>query len=81
MKCKFSKIGIAIGITIIICSIVRWFFIFYDPSQVAITVSIGLIVCGFAYVYDWMRSAGEEIQKVNKRLDTFTDWWTRQEMK
>lgn len=78
---KLSILGGILGITIIICSVVRWFFIFYDPSQMILGVSIGIITCGFAYIYNWMREQDIENEKRNKRLDAFTDWWTKKEMK
>ncbi len=78
---KLPKLINAAGITIIACSIIRWFFIYYDPSQMVLGVAIGIIVMGFAYIYDWMKKKDEEFKKLNKRLDGFTEWWTQQEMK
>ncbi len=80
MKNKLPKIINIAGITIIACSIIRWFFLFYDPSQMILGVGIGIIVCGFGYVYDWMKERERDLEKVNERLDKFTEWWTRQEM-
>ena len=77
---KISKITTAVGITIIACSIIRWFFLFYDPSQMVIGIAIGIIVCGFAYVYGWMKEIDKDMKKLNKRIDGFTDWWAKQEM-
>ncbi len=77
---KISNLGTLGGLAVIVLSIARWFFIYYDPSQMALGVSIGLIICGFSYIYDWMRIVIIDINKVNKRLDTFTDWWTKQEI-
>ena len=78
---KLPKLINAAGITIIVCSIIRWFFLYYDPSQMIIGTAIGIIVMGFAYIYDWMKKKDEEFEKLNKRLDGFTEWWTQQEMK
>jgi len=78
---KLPIVGGIIGVSMIVCSIIRWFFMFYDPSQMILGSSIGIIVCGFAYTYNWMRDIGEENAKINKRLDAFTEWWTRQELK
>ncbi len=46
-----------------------------------IGVGIGMINLGFSYIYDWMKNKEEDIVKMNKRLDSFTEWWTRQEIK
>lgn len=81
MKHIISKIGLTLGIVIIASSIIRWFFIYYDPSQMVLGVAIGLIVCGFAYINDWIKNQEEKNKKINKRLDAFTDWWTNQEMR
>lgn len=81
MKHILSKVGLTLGIVIIASSIIRWFFIYYDPSQMVLGVAIGLIVCGFAYTNDWMKNQEQENKKINKRLDAFTDWWSKQEMR
>ncbi len=80
MKHIISKIGLTFGIVIIASSIIRWFFIYYDPSQMVLGVGIGLIVCGFAYMNDWIKNQEEENKKINKRLDDFTKWLGKQEM-
>lgn len=77
---KLSILGGIIGVVIIICSIVQWFFLYSDPSQMALGISIGIIICGFAYVYNWMREQDENNKKRDKRLDAFTKWWTEKEM-
>ena len=79
-----NKIPIAtgiVGITIIVCSIIRWFFLWYDPSQMIVGVVIGIIILGFAYIYDWMKEKDKEFRKLNKRMDDFTKWLGKGEMK
>jgi len=78
---KLPKLINTLGVIIIVSSIIRWFFIFYDPSQMILGFSIGTIVIGFAYIYDWIKQTEKDINKLNKRLDSFTEWWTRQEVK
>ena len=77
---KLSIIGFSAGAVVIIASIIRWFFLYYDPSQLVLAVSIGLIICGFAYLYDWMRNTEQDYNKLNKRLDAFSEWWAKQEL-
>jgi len=77
---KISILGGILGASIILLSIIRWFFMWYDPSQAILGASIGLIICIFSYLYNWMKGNEEEFEKMNKRLDAFTNWWTRQEM-
>jgi len=78
---KQSYIGMGIGLTVILLSIIRYFFMYYDPSQVAIGVSIGIIICGFAYIYDWMRKDSEAIGTLSKRIDGVVKWMGKMELK
>lgn len=78
---KLAKLMRTTGMVIIASSIIRWFFLFYDPSQMVLGVGIGIITLGFSYIYDWMKKKDEEMTKLNKRLDGFTEWWAKQEMK
>ncbi len=76
---KISILGSLTGLVIIVCSVIRWFFMWPDYSQMSIGVSIGLIICGFAYIYNWMREKDEVIRKQNEHFDAFTKWWTKKE--
>ena len=78
---KLSKTGYMIGFTVIVMSIYRWWFVYYDPSQVAIACSIGIIIYGFSYMYSWTRMINDKLLTTNKRLDAFTTWWAKQEFK
>ena len=77
---KISYIGFAVGITVMALSIGRWFFILYDPSQMILGISIGIIVCGFAYIYDWMRVNASGLGKVNARVDAVVKWMGKMEI-
>jgi hypothetical protein len=77
---KLSILGGITGAIIILSSIVRWFFLFYDPSQLVFGVGVGVTISIFAYIYNWMKNQEEENKKINKRLDAFTDWWIKKEM-
>jgi len=77
---KLSIIGMFLGLGVSIYSVIRWNFLWPDPSQLALGVSIGLIICIFSYIYNWMKLKDEAMIKMDKRLDGFTDWWTKQEL-
>ena len=77
---KISLIGLLIGLVIIVCSVVKWFFISYDPSQMVFGTSIGIIICIFSYLYNWMKNQEEDYVKLNKRLDAFNQWWAKKEL-
>jgi len=78
---KLTILGYGLGMTIIICSIIRWFFLWYDLSQVIMGTSIGIIVCFFAYVYNWMKEKDSELIKQEKRIDDMLKWFSKGEMK
>ncbi len=78
---KLSIVGGAIGIAVMVISAIRYFLIWDDPSQGIIGISIGVIILGGAYVYNWMKEVDERFEKLNKRLDAFTDWWAKQELR
>ena len=78
---KLPAIGMSIGLGILICSVIRWFFMFYDPSQMIFGISTGATISIFSYIYNWMRENDLGRIKLNKRLDDFTEWWTKQELK
>jgi cadmium resistance protein CadD (predicted permease) len=80
MKSNLAALLKTTGAIIISCSIIRWFFIFYDPSQMILGIGIGIIVYGFGYIYNWIRQKDEEDKKRDKRLDDFTKWLTIKEL-
>ena len=80
---KIHNISIAggfMGITVVLISLIRYFIIFNDPSQGILGASIGAIIILGSYIYNWMKMQEGEYSKLNKRLDAFTDWWTKQEI-
>jgi len=77
---KLTILGYGLGITTIICSIIRWFFLWYDLSQVIIGSSIGIIVCFFAYIYNWMKDKDIALLKQEKRIDDMLKWFSKEEM-
>ena len=78
---KLSIIGMITGASVLAASVIRWFFMYYDPSQLILGIIAGATICTFSYIYHWMKSQDTEMRKINKRLDAFTDWWAKQEMK
>ena len=77
---KLTILGYGLGTTIIICSIIRWFFLFYDLSQVVLGSSVGIIVCFFAYIYNWMKEKDIALLKQEKRIDDMLKWFSKEEM-
>jgi hypothetical protein len=65
-----TKIGYAIGVAIILLSIIRWWFIYFDISQAFFGSLVGFIICGFAYLYDWMVVKEMKIRSLDIRIDS-----------
>lgn len=70
---EINKISIALGVVGIftsVCSTIRWFFLYPDTSQFIIGTTIGLILIGIAYGYDWMKLKDKKIEEIEMRLDS-----------
>lgn len=79
MNHKISILGYFIGLLILVASVIRWYFIWYDISQAMLGVGIGILVMILAYIYNWMKETEIAIGKINKRVDAVVMWWTKQE--
>ena len=72
---KISKCLIIAGVSTIILSILRWFILWYDPSQAVLGVAIGIIIIGFGDIYNARKVMEERISAVDKRIEgSGTDW-------
>ena len=76
---KLSLVGYVIGLMIMFSSIVRWGFIYSDPSQTIMGVSIGILIIILSYIYHWMRETDVQLQKDERRMDAIVMWWQKQE--
>ena len=81
---KLQKLSIAIGsIGLFTIFIYTWkFFIqsnFTSMWLIGSGVGAGLIF--IAYVYTWMKEVDKNVVDVNKRLDAFSDWMLKEELK
>lgn len=58
------------GIIIISYSIIRWGgFIYDDLSQMGLGILIGIIICGFAYLNEWMNLKDLKIRSMDEKID------------
>lgn len=91
---KLSKYMYRVGIGIIVLSIIRWFFMWYDPSQAILGIAIGVIVLGFADIYNERKvvqyrldglEEGKDIREIldsqDKRIDAIVKFYTKEEFK
>ena len=74
-----SKIGIISGIIIITSSIVRWFFMYPDNSNLIFGIGLGCCVCGFGLFYNWMKDVEKGFKDMDKRYDAMYKWFERKE--
>jgi len=82
MKTKITIIGSAVilsGFIAIASSIVRWFFLYPDTSQLILAVTLGTIITILGYIYNWMRNTEDKFKKIDDRLDSFATWFFKQE--
>ena len=78
---KLSKYIYGVGLGTVILSIVRWFILFYDPSQAILGVAIGIIIMGFADIYNERKYVQYELDKQDKRIDAIVKFYTKEEFK
>jgi len=71
---KIPILGMIAGFVIIACSVVRWFFMFYDPSQVIFGSTIGGLISVLAYIYNWMKLQEDRNAEIDKKFDSFVKW-------
>jgi hypothetical protein len=77
---KIKKISIVLGsLGIFVIFIFTYkFFIKSDfTSMWLVGLGIGAGCLFGAYLYSWMRDTIEKIEKVNKRLDAFSEWFIK----
>ena len=75
---RLSVLGYFIGIVVLASAIIRYFFIFYDPSQAIEIGALGLFIIVFSYIYNYMRNNDEDIKRIERRLDAVVNWEFRQ---
>ena len=81
---KTQKISIAIAsIGLSTIFIYTWkFFIqtnFTPMWLIGCGVGVGLIF--IAYVYSWMKEVDKRVEESNKRINAFSDWMVKEELK
>lgn len=80
---KPHKISIAAafgGISWIGISTARWFFIYPDMSQWLLSMLIGAIIIAFAYIYNWMRTIHDDLQKTTLRVDSMLSFMFKEDL-
>lgn len=82
MKIQKTSIGIgSIGLFTIFIYTWKFFIQSNFTSIWLIGSGVGAGLIFVAYVYSWMRGVDENILEVNKRLDAFSEWMFKEELK
>jgi len=66
---KLTITGYSAGIFLVIASTIRWFFLWYDISQLVLALGISFIVLGGSYVYQRLAEISKKIISFENRLD------------
>ena len=81
---KLSIIAGIIGAGVIVFAFIRWaigYKAYYDPSQFALFASIGVIIIGSAYLYNWMKNTDEAITKLDDQQIAIMSWQRKDKLK
>lgn len=68
-KYPLSKALAILGSTTIAISIIRWFFIFEDPSQLSLGIGIGLNFILVSYFYKWAKNQENKVDNLIKIVE------------
>ena len=68
MKTITKIIGM-FGIMVLVISIIQWFFMYPDISQLLFGGGLGCAIIFFAYLYEWMKIVDKQIENLNYRID------------
>jgi len=71
---NLSKFIGMIGLIISGVSIVQWFLLYPDTSQLALGCGIGITFIGFAYIHTWMRNIAEDINNLGIAQEVLRKW-------
>jgi len=66
---KISLVGYVAGIVTIILAIQRWWFVYYDPSQMLNGIGFGMLALAGAYILNWMKCSIEDSNKEKMEID------------
>lgn len=64
-----TKIVGMFGTMVLVISIIQWFFLYPDISQLLFGAGLGCVILIFAYLYEWMKIVDKQIENLNYRLD------------
>lgn len=74
-----TRAGFILGIFVIIVSTIRWYFIFYDPSQAFMGVTIGLMILGGSWLHSIIMNTNKELEMIQKQINAINKFYMKEE--
>jgi len=71
--------GFSLGIFIIIVSTIRWYFLWYDPSQALIGAFIGLMILGGAWLHYLIMKLYDKEEFRDKQINAINKFYMKEE--
>lgn len=66
---KLSSVGYTVGSLLLVSSIVRYYWLWYDPSTLLEFILISGLIFVLSYNYNWMRNSDEFKERIQRQLD------------
>ena len=76
-----TKAGFSLGIFVIIVSTIRWYIIFYDPSQALMGAFIGLMILGGSWLHNIIMNVVKKQETIDKQMNTINKFYIGKEWK
>ncbi len=74
-------VGFVLGSFVIIVSTIRWYFIFYDPSQALLGAFIGLTILAGSWLHNIIMNVCEKHETINKQINAINKFYMKEEWK
>jgi len=65
---NLTLLGYILGITFSLGSFIRYYIIWYDLDRAIVYVSLGIIVCAIAWIYNRLRNQAHTVEAMSEHL-------------
>ena len=72
--------GFSLGIFIIIVSTIRWYIIWYDPSQALVGAFIGLVILGGSWLHNIIMKVIDKQEDIDKQMNAINKFYITKEL-
>lgn len=70
-----TKAGFSLGAFIVIVSTVRWYIIYYDPSQALMGAFIGSIILGGSWLHNMIIKVIDKQETIDKQINAINKFY------